>query len=44
MLAGNIIEPAQTEWKNPIVTVLKKEKHFRFCVEFRKLNCVAKRD
>lgn len=44
MLVGNIIEPAQTEWASPIVFAPKEDGTLRFCVDYRKLNAVTKRD
>ena len=44
MLSRNIIEPAQGPWSSPIVLVKKKDGSTRFCVDFRKVNQVTKKD
>ena len=44
MLSRNIIEPAQGPWSSPVVLVKKKDGATRFCVDFRKVNQVTKKD
>lgn len=44
MLAENIIELAQTEWAAPNVSVPKKYQTLQICVDYRKLNAIAKQD
>lgn len=44
MLAENILKPAQTEWAASIVVLSKKKAESPFCVNYRKLNAIAKRD
>ena len=44
MLSRNVIEPAQGPWSSPIVLVKKKDGSTRFCVDFRKVNEVTKKD
>ena len=44
MLSRNIIEPAQGPWSSPVVLVKKKDGSTRFCVDFRKVNQVTKKD
>lgn len=44
MLAGNIIEPAQTEWAAPFVFVPEQDGTLRFRGDYRKLNALTTRD
>lgn len=44
MLENDIIEPSDSPWSSPIVMVRKKDDTYRFCVDYRKLNSVTKRD
>ena len=44
MLSRNIIEPAQGPWSSPVVLVKKRDGSTRFCVDFRKVNQVTKKD
>lgn len=44
MLLQEVIEPAQTEWATPIAFASKKDGSLHFCVEYKKLNAVTKRD
>uniref|UniRef100_A0A5S6QTK7 Uncharacterized protein n=1 Tax=Trichuris muris TaxID=70415 RepID=A0A5S6QTK7_TRIMR len=44
MLRQGIIEPAEGPWASPIVLVRKKDGTFRFCVDYRKLNDVTRKD
>lgn len=44
MLSHKVMEPAQTEWAARIVFALKKDGSICFCVDYRKLNAVTKRD
>jgi len=43
MLAADIIEPSYNEWSNPILMKKPNEK-YRFCLDFRKVNGVSKKD
>ena len=44
MLENDIIEPAKGPWASPIVLVTKKDGSTRFCVDFRQLNSVTRKD
>ena len=44
MLDAGIIEPSYSEWSNPIVMVKKSNGKYRFCLDFRKVNSLSKKD
>jgi dUTPase len=44
MLEGDQIESSDSPWCSPVVLVQKKDKSFRFCIDYRKLNSVTVKD
>jgi hypothetical protein len=44
MLDANIIRPSTSPWASPIIVVSKKNGKKRFCVDYRKVNAITRKD
>ena len=44
MLSKEIIQPTSSPWSSPVVLVRKKDRTSRFCVDYRKVNSVTRKD
>ena len=44
MMKHKLIRPSNSPWTSPVVLVKKKNGKLRFCIDYRKLNNITKKD
>ena len=44
MLRNDVVQPSNSPWASPIVLVQKKDGSTRFCIDYRKLNNITRKD
>ena len=44
MLQKDVIQPSSSPWASPVVLVQKKDGSYHFCVDYRKLNRITRKD
>ncbi|GFY63035.1 hypothetical protein TNIN_42531 [Trichonephila inaurata madagascariensis] len=44
MLKEDVIQPSESPWSSPVVLAKKKNGEWRFCVDYRRLDKITKKD
>ncbi|UYV63918.1 K02A2.6-like [Cordylochernes scorpioides] len=44
MIENHIVKPSESPWSSPVILVRKKVGTWRFCVDYRRLNKITKKD
>ena len=44
MLQAHVIEPSLSEWASPVCLVKKPDDTYRFCIDYRRVNAVSRKD
>ena len=44
MLKKDVVQPSSSPWASPIVVVQKKDGSCRFCMDYRKINTITRKD
>eukprot|EP00731_Ephydatia_muelleri_P030863 Em0022g377a len=44
MLEKRVIQPSDSPWSSPIILVKKKDGSVRFCIDYRKVNAITRKD